>query len=675
MNALQLDRGKWSGLALVGLIVACSGAAYGARIVHSPNEALAAGVNGAVDSRGARWTVYGRSQANDGTTQQLAGQAVVSATPTAKGLGSYDGWCFVVATAETEEKPISGLGSKPVRPGDLVYHPANTTRVALRFTPPRNGRYSFSAQFYTINPGLDGHVDATVLFNGAALMQEQVWHNGGQGSASSLCSRDNLFLTTEDSLEFVVGPGFDNNNGCDSTALSLSIVEEGTDSFEALAQYDANAAMATLVSAEPYTGTCTAEGATWSLFGSSWNSWRMNVTTTWNDYYDAGSLPMAGPLAKSWEDCPTVARKDDEWCRLAVNVSGGPFQSGTGTVGPNEMLVHAGANHYPMIRFSAPVRGTYLVTAVASHVASTADYTDGIVLGVMAGGDQIAWANVNCKESGTKTVVLQSQTPILYAGETIDCVIHPGEHNYSDASVLSLKIVRLADAAWKGFDLGDAVTGQFKEKGVTTGSFVDANGGTWSTGWMAAGANELNAFSPQTGSLNDGNLQGVTYDGATSWVYLLANMTGAPLAGWFNRDVWPERSVMQPNEIVLHPGADKDPVLRFQVPARGYYNITLHLRDIQPMNKSEHLGVTMALVKNGREALSNFWAGWWRDEWSCFESSIRLKDIYLKPSDRLDFRLNCDGDNGGDLTALRGWIVPSGKKDDVYKPGLLLILR
>lgn len=97
------------------------------------------------DAQGATWTVYGRAMANDGTTVPLAGQAVVTATPTAKGIGSYDGWCFVVGTAETEEKAIDGLGSKPVKPGDLVFHPANTTRVALRFTPPRNGRYPFSA--------------------------------------------------------------------------------------------------------------------------------------------------------------------------------------------------------------------------------------------------------------------------------------------------------------------------------------------------------------------------------------------------------------------------------------------------------------------------------------------------------------------------------------------------
>ena len=81
------------------------------------------------DAQGATWTVYGRTMANDGTTVPLAGQAVVTATPTAKGIGSYNDWCFVVGTAETEEKVISGLGSQPVKPGDLVFHPANTTRV------------------------------------------------------------------------------------------------------------------------------------------------------------------------------------------------------------------------------------------------------------------------------------------------------------------------------------------------------------------------------------------------------------------------------------------------------------------------------------------------------------------------------------------------------------------
>ena len=131
---------------------------------------------------------------------------------------------------------------------------------------------------------------------------------------------------------------------------------------------------------------------------------------------------------------------------------------------------------------------------------------------------------------------------------------------------------------------------------------------------------------------------------------------------------------MQMREIVFHPGADKDPVLRVQVPKRGYYKITFHVRDIQPMENSLG-GVVMKLMKNGKDELSSCWAGWWKDEGGCYEASIRLKDIYLKPSDRLDFRLNCDGNNGGDLTALRGWIVPSGKADDVYVPGLAIIVR
>ena len=652
-----------------------------ARTVFDASAALRAAADSAAnpytDAQSATWTVYRRAMANDGTTVPLAGQAVVTATPTAKGIGSYDDWCFVVGTAETQEKAIDGLGSKPVRPGDLVFHPANTTRVALRFTPPRNGRYSFSAQFYTINPGANGAVDVTVMLNGAVLMQEEVRHDNGQGAASSLCAHENVFLTTGDNLEFVVGAGFDNKNGADSTALTLSIVEEGKESFGSLARYDATDAVATMLADGGFVSPCTTQGATWSLKGSTWNSWRLDDTVSWSDYYAVDGCSMEGPLPEPWAaGCPTVARTDDEWCRLAVNQSGGPVQLGIGRVGVNELLVHTGASHYPTIRFAVPTRGTYLVTAVVRHLSRSDAHDglsrDGIVLGLMAGGDPIACANVNCQNGENPIALVQAQTPILDADETIDCQIHCGVNNNSDASALRLTLVRLEDAAWKGLDIGRAVTEQFKDKKVTTESFVDGNGGTWSTGWMTLGSNVLNAF-PQTGSLNDGNLQGVTYDGDSSWVYLLANMTGAPLPGWFNTTYFPERSYVQMREIVFHPGADKDPVLRVQVPNRGYYNITFHVRDIQPMAQFQG-AVAMKLMKNGKEELSGCWAGWWTDG-GCYETSVRLKDIYLRPSDRLDFRLNCNDNTGGDLTALRGWIVPSGKADDVPVPGFSVIVR
>ena len=652
-------------------------AGKGGQIVHTPREVLARMTNPGTDFLGATWTVYGRAMANDGTTSLLDGQAVVTTCPSARGIGSYNDWCFVVGTAEPMETVISGLGNLPIKPGDVVFHPANDKRVALRFTPPRNGRYSMSAQFYTINPGADGTVDVTVMLNGAVLMQEEVTHNGGQGAASSVCSHENLFLTTEDNLEFVVGPGFDNNNGCDSTALTLSIVEEGKDAFESLARYDATDAVATMLANGSFVNPCTTQGATWSLKGSTWSSWRQEGTTQWDDYYTVDSLPLEGPLSTPWaEGCPTVARTDDEWCRLAVNQSGGPVQMGIGRVGVNELLVHPGGSHYPTIRFAVPTRGTYLVTAVVRHLDRyDADSfgRDGVVLGLMAGGDQIAWANICCQNGENPIALVQAQTPILDAGETIDCQIHCGAFNYNDASTLRLTFVRLEDAAWKGLDIGRAVMEQFKDKGVTTSSFTDANGGRWTTGYTPIGLDGALTPFPETGSLNDGKLSGLTADGGATWVYLLANMTGSLLPGDWLGSGDSKRSSVLTREIVIHPGTDKDPVLRAQVPQRGYYNVVLHLRDIQPYENGK--GVVMRMLKNGSEMISGFWSGWWNDYSGCFEASIRLKDVYLKPSDRLDFRLTCDGDNGCDLTALRGWIVPSGKKDDVFVPGLAIIVR
>ena len=654
-----------------------------ARTVFDASAALRAAADSAAnpytDAQGATWTVYGRTMANDGTTVPLAGQAVVTATPTAKGIGSYNDWCFVVGTAETEEKAISGLGSQPVKPGDLVFHPANTTRVALRFTPPRSGRYSFSAQFYTINPGGDpgARVDVTVMLNGGILMQEEVRHDNGQGAASSLCAHENVFLTTGDSLEFVVGAGFDNNNGADSTALTLSIVEEEKDAYEAQARYDANAAVAKMFGGETFVTPSDDQGATWALLGSSWSSWRNNETADWVEYYNGDNQPMKGFIDESWPWTGLqMVTNDEPWCRMAINTTATPQKVGIGYVGKDDIVVHPGNSHFPSIRFMVPERGTYLVTAIARAIDQSGDAANrnGIVLGLMAGGDQIAYDDVCCEDGGKAISLLQAQTPILAAGEKIDCQIHPGINNNNDTTVLRLSFVRLEDAAWKGHDLGCAVTEQFRDKEVTAGSFVDGNGGMWLTGWMAPGSNELNAF-PQTGELNDGNLKGLTYDGTVSWMYLLANMTGAPLPGWFNTTYFPERSYVQMRELVFHPGTDKDPVLRVQVPKRGYYNITYHVRDIQPMAMSVK-GVVMTVLKNGKEEeRSGCWAGWWNDEGGCYEASIRLKDIYLKPSDRLDFRLNCDDNNGGDLTALRGWIVPSGKADDVPVPGIMIIVR
>lgn len=59
------------------------------------------------------------------------------------------------------------------------------------------------------------------------------------------------------------------------------------------------------------------------------------------------------------------------------------------------------------------------------------------------------------------------------------------------------------------------------------------------------------------------------------------------------------------------------------------------------------------------------WAGaWTAQENHLYEGVVQLDDVYLKRSNNIVIRLDSDGNNGNDMTALRGWLIPSGKKDD-----------
>lgn len=558
---------------LIAVIMSLAAVAVEARVVYNGATALrsayTAQANPYTDAHGGVWAVYARTSADAGTTTALSGFTQFDSKD-AYGVGAFANWNFVLGTDCTEPTVIAG--SLPTNPGEINMHPGSsgTACVVLRFTAPRAGRYSVSSFFHTLNVG-SGKVGCSWLFNNVMLKRELLDHSVSTGSTSSTNVLEHIVLNAGDTLEFAVDNG-DNSNGNDATALSLSLVEE--EELTILASYDAHTALSAMIGGDSLVNPhADAAGANWSLFAVPWCNWiyTSDPVYDWTGFYGHDNdLLVLGE--GTWFGCKYVQKdaSNNAWCRIGVNTTGGMVNMNKGgtLVCPKAIMVHPGLQNaaIPVIRFKAPVAGTYLVTATARHndTTNTAGRGNGVAVALMAGGDPLAAKVLNCVSAGgTPGAVIQQQTPVLEAGEEIDCLVDCVGDNADDTSYLVLNIFRLENSTWKGIDIGKAVNDQFITQ-VTTSSFTGADGTKFSTGWITTGSTDAMTAFTQLGTLKNGDVQGVTYD-SSSWVYLLANMTRSPLAYTANDS----SSVVRPREFLMHPGSNKDPALRIQVGKRA----------------------------------------------------------------------------------------------------------
>lgn len=117
-------------------------------------------------------------------------------------------------------------------PGVFALHPGRAgQRADLRWTAPSSGTFAVAARFQ----GLDNSAstDATIAFNGVSLGTSLI-----AGSASPFVYFDNLLLSVNDTIDFLVGFGANNNFYYDSTRVDVLIFDMALSSAPAFPEID-----------------------------------------------------------------------------------------------------------------------------------------------------------------------------------------------------------------------------------------------------------------------------------------------------------------------------------------------------------------------------------------------------------------------------------------------------
>ena len=154
-----------------------------------------------------------------GYSNTLGGSFNLFPDPTV--LSGLDAWLDQgINVANTPSIVHNGTGN-PIsfwQPGDLFFHPGQSTLSVVRWTAPQNDTYSLASAFSAGDP--NANVDVHVLRNGSSIFNELV------DNANPASFLDNLTLNTGDTIDFVVG-----NNGdfsFDNTRLEARITSSDT---------------------------------------------------------------------------------------------------------------------------------------------------------------------------------------------------------------------------------------------------------------------------------------------------------------------------------------------------------------------------------------------------------------------------------------------------------------
>lgn len=148
------------------------------------------------------------------------------------------GWRLPVVMKNTTDTPLVGGGADEiiVPPGGLVMHPytysTGQAYAVLRWTAPSSATADLAITF----TGIDYHeadsqcpytffttTDVHVIKNGLSVFEAEV--TGGLYASTNIQSYSvrNMAVAGGDTIDFIVGPGPDDNFGADSTGISVQI--------------------------------------------------------------------------------------------------------------------------------------------------------------------------------------------------------------------------------------------------------------------------------------------------------------------------------------------------------------------------------------------------------------------------------------------------------------------
>lgn len=558
--------------------------------------------------------------------------------PSVRTYDAVDGFTVARGPAEgTSSNPVIAVNPSPNedkirlsnnangyfagQPGQISIHPGDKLSAVLRFTVPRDGRYSVEAKFWHQNSGFVGMV---ALTNGVA---PKAWQ-ARQGSLHVADVYDysikSAVYKAGDTIEIIVDR--QQKYASNATGVKFAVTEEDVEAV------DLNAAFASGGVKSYYVAAANPDGAVTALKGGC----ARTNPPGFSGYSKTGSSSTY----------PWVVTN-------ALDVIAGEGAN-KNILAPGDILALPDDRNALVLRYEPTVSGRYDVGVELYDAASNADHP-GVTISVRQGGNTLGSCLVSSEMADAKLSdsLIIRDIPVL-KGIPLDLVLDSNDGKSGDNTVIRWGLVKTRAF----YDANAAMVADQ----AAHNPFAD---GLWALGTVPRdhyASGDLTVFTcQQQKTVAAGTAKGWgsrQYDGFAS-PYWGVNLAGVELPGL---QTWS----LGVDEMLCHPQAASpyaSVALEFKAPADGVYAAHMIARDIALSTSVSNSvsGVDVHIV------LANQYPG---NGVTRAEGYPEAEDVIplcrldadrvcLRKDECLRFVVGCNGTTpNSDATGVRAWVVP-----------------
>lgn len=559
--------------------------------------------------------------------------------PSVHTYGAVDGFTVARGPAEgASDDPVIAVNPSPnedksrlsdnangyfaAKPGQISIHPGDKLSAVLRFTVPRDGRYSVEAKFWHQNSGVIGMV---ALTNGVA---PKAWQ-AKQGSANKAAVYDysigSAAYKAGDTIEIIVDR--EQKYESNATGVKFAVTEEDVEAV------DLNGAFARGEVKPYYVAAANPDGAVTALKGGC-------VRT--NPPGFSGYSKTGSSSTYPW----VVTNSLDAIAGEGANKN---------ILAPGDILALPDDDNALVLRYEPTVSGRYDVGVELYDAANNQDHL-GVTLSVRQGGNTLGSCFVSREKTGAKLSdsLIIRDIPVL-KGIPLDLVLDSNGGKSGDNTVIRWGLVKMGNY----YDANAAMVSDC----AASNPFAD---GMWTLGTVPSdhyASSNLTVFThQQQRTVAAGTAKGwggSQQDAKFASPYWGVNLAGVELPGI---QTWP----LGVGEMFCHPQAAKPyafVALEFKAPADGVYSAHMIARDIalskDVTNSVSGVDVHIVLADqypgNGVTRAEGYPTA------ADVIPLCRLDAdrVCLRKDERLRFVVGCNGTPpNSDATGVRAWVEP-----------------
>jgi len=511
------------------------------------------------------------------------------------------------------------------KPGQISIHPGDKLSAVLRFTVPRDGRYSVEAKFWHQN---SGYVGMVVLTNGAPAKAWQARLGSNHQKDIYDYSIKSASYQAGDTIEVVIDRQF--KYASNATGVKFAITEEDAEFI------DLNAAFARGEVAPSYVASTNLDD---------------KVTSLKSGFYRSNQAGFKG-YSKNGGTSTTAP-----W--IVTNSLDVIASEGTDKIlAPGDIMALPDTSNCLVLRYVPTAAARYDVgVELYDMVNNTAK--PGVTLSLRQGGLTLGSVEVSRETAGknlSDSLVLRDVA--LVAGLPLDLVLDSNGGNSGDNTAIRWGLVKTGGARY------DGSVALARDLRGTSPSNPLADG-MWSMGTVEYnhyGESDLTLFTSQqqktTTGATGGTAKGWTSN-ATKFAspYWAVNMEDREVSGMGSTGY-----MLGKGEMVVHPQA-ADPygssTLVFTAPATGVYSAHMIARDINAQVDKEGSGVDLHIVTVNAANHQYPANGETRAEGTSEDiplCELAAEKLHLRKGETVRFVVGYNGSPSCDATGVRAWV-------------------